>query len=137
METNDLRLYGAKLLFQFRWELNGISNKRRICEERIIHIHASSPEDALKKAKQKGMEEEQEPYYIDDKKIYFEFIGILDLKEFGIELEMDEVWWEFYEMMNPMERKAQIIPDEEKLSVFEDSSNKKGRVRFPISSDLS
>jgi hypothetical protein len=32
--------YAAKLLFQFRVEVNGDSGKRRLCEERIVVLEA-------------------------------------------------------------------------------------------------
>ncbi len=48
--------YSAKLLFQFRVEIAGDSEKRRLCEERIVVFEARSPKAALAIAKRKGRE---------------------------------------------------------------------------------
>ncbi len=132
---HELRRYAAKLLFQFRWETDGISNRKRICEELVIHVSDISDERALRQVRRIARKKEFD-YHLDSKHIFYEFIGIPDLREFGIELDPDEVWWEFREMLTPMERKDQIIPDKEELSVFKNPATrrKKGRVRFPVSS---
>ena len=113
------RKYAAKLLFQYRVVIDGESNKRRFCEERIVNFTARGARDALRRAKSKGKKAEH--YYLnsDGNPVFFEFVGLCDLLELGIECEDDEVWYDIREMLTPMERKDAILPAEEELSVFE------------------
>jgi len=122
--------YAAKLLFQFRTEKNGLSNKRRVCEERIVVINAKTANEAFQLAKDRGSSGE---FSYSDKGslIFFEFIGIVDLIELGVSLEQDEVWWKFSEKVLPMERSNKLIPSKDNLSVFcnnVDSKKRKKRV---------
>ncbi len=115
--------FAALLLFQFKTTTNDIINKKRICEERIYHIHTTSSDNAYLKANQIGKEEEFS-YSDEEKLIDFEFIGIIDLIEL---LEIEDknlVWSRFQEKVYPMERKSKLIPKKEKLTVFKTDKRK-------------
>jgi hypothetical protein len=107
--------YCAKLLFQFRVLLNGPIGKRRTCEERIILIEARRPNSALAAAKRIGRSAQFEYENSDGNKVFFEFIGVMDLLHLSQECERDEVWYEIKEHLLPMERKDRLIPPEREL----------------------
>ena len=91
--ARNMNRYSAKMLFQFRADLGeGRSNVMRLCEERIVVIPAKDASSALRKAKAYGKNAEMkfegtETSYPN----YFEFVGITDLLELGIETEPEEV----------------------------------------------
>lgn len=107
--------YAAKLLFQFRVIAADWVNKRRLCEERIILLEAMSAGEALRFAKKKGREAQHSYKNSDGNRVRFEFVGILDLLQLGVECEEGEVWYEIKERLLPMERKVDIIPPEADL----------------------
>jgi len=116
-ETSNSR-YSAKLLFQFRVDLGSSSGKRRLCEERIVLVHAPSAGAALAAAKRKG--EKAEHHYENDQgnQVYFEFFGVMDLLELGCECGEDEAWYDIVERLLPMERRGKLIPPEDELCAF-------------------
>ena len=120
---NEKNIYAAMLLFQFRVVKNKTSNKRRICEERIIHFHADSPDAALHLADKRG-EEEEFDYKDGDKHIWFEFIGVSELIDLLSIENDDEVWSRFIEKVSPMERKDRLIPPKNQLAVFKGRDKK-------------
>ena len=121
--NNELTKYAALLLFQFRVVTDGKSNRKRICEERIVHLFCGTPEEAIKLAQERGKDEEFD--YEDDKRhIFFEFIGVVELVDL-ISLDgEDEVWSRLVEKVYPLERKDKLIPKVEKLSVFRQMKGK-------------
>jgi hypothetical protein len=81
-------------------------------------------------AKKKG-EEAEHHYYDRGYNVYFEFVGILEIVDIRYEPK-DEVWWQFKEMVTPMERRDQLIPPENELfAVRAISSRKLGRRKVP------
>lgn len=88
----------------------------RRCEERLIVLSARSAQSALRKAKSHGRKAEFTATAEAGNAVYFEFVGIIDLLEIGIECLPDEVWYDISIRRLPMERKAKIIPPEEKLN---------------------
>ena len=109
--------YSAKLLFQWRPVRNGNSRKRRVCEVRIVTYQAASAVSALKKTKKIGKDGE----YTEKKangEIAFEFVGVMELKDISTALSEGEVWSELVEMVEPMERQKQLIPDESELDAM-------------------
>jgi hypothetical protein len=68
--------YAAKLLFQFRVDVNGDTGKRRLCEERIINFSAGSPQQALRTAKRRGKQGQHAYTNSDGNTVTFEFIGV-------------------------------------------------------------
>jgi hypothetical protein len=107
--------YGAKLLFQFRVTIDGSVGRRRICEEQIINFRARSPGDALRGAKRRGKQREFSYTNFDGNPVAFQFVGVLDLMELGISSDRDEVWYDFRDRLQPMERRDKIIPKDSDL----------------------
>lgn len=108
--------YAAKLLFQYRIEVDGESNKRRLCEERIVLLSSKTAERALVKAKRRGKEEESSFVNDQGNNVMIEFVGVMELLQLGIECNEDEVWYELKERVLPMERMTRFVPAEEDLS---------------------
>lgn len=125
-EKDDLR-FSAKLLFQFRIEVGGDNGKRRLCEERIVTFHAKSGRAALAAAKCKGKQSEH--IYENDagNRVYFEFVGILELLELGALFAADEVWYDIKERLLPMERRDKLIPPEDQLCALLNEQARRNR----------
>jgi hypothetical protein len=105
--------YAAKLLFQFR--VIGVVSVRRICEERIVTIRAANSKKALAAAKRYGRGKTLRYKNDEGREVRFELIGILDLVELGIACGTEEVWYDIYEKVRPMERRRALIPSEKEL----------------------
>lgn len=110
-----MKRYAAKLMFQFRVVVDGESSKRRTCEDRIVLIQAKSARAALSAAKRRGKESEFRCLNDEGNPVYFEFVGIMDLLELGIECREDEVWYDIVERLSPMERRSRLIPPDSML----------------------
>lgn len=110
--------YSAKLLFQFRVDLGQRSGKHRLCEERIILIEAETAASALASAKSTGKTSEYSYENDDGNEVHFEFVGVMELLELGLECDEDEVWYEVSEKLSPMERRSKLIPAESALNAF-------------------
>lgn len=123
-----MKRYGAKLLFQWRPERDGRSRRRRVCEERIVVVKAASEESALRKAKRLGVRAEfDHPAHGRSRgHVFFEFVGVLALVSL---IDDDEVWYSLMEMMEPMERREQIIPPDEQLL---SAGRKPGPRKLPV-----
>ncbi|MDD2468396.1 MAG: hypothetical protein PHI97_30825 [Desulfobulbus sp.] len=125
----SLKQYSAKLLFQWRPVRNGNIRKRRVCEVRIVTYQAAGAVLALKKAKKIGKDEQ----YIEKKadgEIGFEFVGVMELKDISTGFSEGEVWSELVEMVKPMERQKQLIPDESELDAMRKiAPTKRGRLK--------
>ena len=108
--------YAAKLLFQFHVHVDEARPKSmRTCEERIIVFEARTAKEALKKAKLRGHKEQYTYPNDEGNTVSFEFIGIRDMVDLGDLCKPDEVWYDIKTMLNPMERKDQLIPSDAKL----------------------
>ncbi len=122
--------YSAKLLFQWRPVRNGNSRKRRVCEVRIVTYQVASAVSALKKAKEIGKDEE----YTEEKangEIAFEFVGVMELKDISTAFYEGEVWSELVEMVEPMERQKQLIPNESELDAMREiAPSGRGRLQY-------
>jgi hypothetical protein len=59
----------------------------------------------------------------------YQFVGILELMELGIEAEEHEVWWDLYRRLLPLERSSKILPREDELRVFVDYEPSTARKR--------
>lgn len=123
-----MKRYSAKLLFQFRVVANGESGKRRLCEERIILISASSAARAFEAAQRKGRSNQYHYENILGQMVYFEFIGVIDLLHLGQECEVDEVWYDIQERLLPMERKQELIPSARNLLAIREESEMRERI---------
>ena len=107
--------YSVKLLFQFRVSIINCDSKFRTCEEKIILFFIKNKKDIIKIANKRGYEEEFDYVNDDGNKVFYEFIGIVDICHLGIESNDDEVWYDIKTLLTPMERKEKILPSIEKL----------------------
>jgi hypothetical protein len=107
------------MLFQYRADLgDGRSDVMRRCEERIVVFHAINAISALRKAKAYGKGAEFEGKAEAGNSIHFEFVGITDLLELGIETEPQEVWYDIVTLKQPSERRDKLIPKESQLNAI-------------------
>lgn len=117
IDPNQLR-YSAKLLFQFRVMIGADPGVMRTCEERIVVFHATGARKALAEAKRRGRKAKLNYSNSDGNQVFFEFVGVMDLLELGPECDDDEVWYDIVVRKLPMERAAQLLPEESKLSAL-------------------
>ncbi|MFT3806818.1 DUF4288 domain-containing protein [Arenimonas sp.] len=116
--VDETSRYAAKLLFQFRIEFDGESGTMRLCEERILLLHAKRAKQALSLAKKRGKAAQHRFRNDAGGMVNFEFVGVLDLLRLGSECEEDEVWYDITRRKLPMERSATILPAERELNAF-------------------
>lgn len=130
MTNKEKNRYSALMLFQFSTTKNTNSNKKRVCEERIIVFEAYTPLEALAFAKTRGLNEELS-YTDNGIQVFFEFIGVKELIDIS-SLESDEVWYRLMDKINPMENRAKLIPDESNLDALRASVPRRhGRTLVP------
>lgn len=79
---------------------------------------ALSADEAYRIASEKGLEGKFKFKNDDGVRIYFEFVGVLDLMHLGLEAGDDEVWYEIKRMRCPMSRKRSLLPSRSQLSAF-------------------
>ena len=111
-----MQRYSAKLLFQFRVMTDKGPGSRRTCEERIICFRARSARTALTHAKRAGKASNFSYDNSAGNKVFFEFIGVMDLLVLGVEAGPEEVWYDIYDKLLPMERKSRFIPPDSYLT---------------------
>jgi hypothetical protein len=119
--------YAATLLFQFKVIVGGVPGKRRTCEERIIVIEANSARAALRHAKTRDNDSQHRYRNTDGNPVRFEFVGVMDRLELGVECAADEVWYEITDRLEPSERRAQLIPLEQHLNALLLASQRLGQ----------
>ncbi len=107
--------YAAKILFQFRVQIGGDSGVRRLCEERTIVFRASSADEAISIAKAKSKDAEHDYKNDDGYSVYFECVGIRDMICLGSECDEDEMWYDIFEKIRPMERANMLTLSEDSL----------------------
>lgn len=124
------QLLGAKLLFQYRVVARGKRFARRVCEERIILLRARGAKEALAKAKKYGAENEFTDHR-PDRQVFFEFVGVIEMVDVMTDLNENpaEVWWEFRELVRPMERRRKLLVAEKDLRAFNLGTKGRGRMR--------
>lgn len=114
-----MKRYSAKLLFQYCEKLNNKAvTKKRLCEERIITFHAKSAKSALAFVKQYGKNAHYSFKTLRDTVSYFEFVGVRELLCLETKTDVEEVWYEYRDMIQPMERRKSLIPKEENLEAI-------------------
>jgi len=105
--------------------VNGNPGVRRLCEDRIIVLRAIGARSALAKAQARGKAAEYHHPNADGTPVFFEFVGVTDLLELGVECESDEVWYDIVQKVKPMERRRKLIPAPERLNaIARERSNK-------------
>ena len=122
--------YSALLLFQHRIvsARTRAANRRRLCEKRLIVLEAGSPRQALQQAQRRGRQAEHDYANVRGDRVYFEFVGVMDLISLGCECEPDEVWYDFALLLEPMERRARWCPPAAELG----AGRRRGVVRDPL-----
>jgi uncharacterized protein DUF4288 len=105
-----LKRFAVKLLFQFRVMVNGSPGIRRLCEERLIVFKAKNERSALDKAKRRGKRSSFRFKNSDGNPVHFEYVGVLDFLELGVECDPDEVWYDLIYKVKPMERRKKFLP---------------------------
>lgn len=118
MARQKTKRFAAKLFFQFRAMVDGSPGKRRFCEERIIQFKAPRARDALRLAKSKGKEAQFNYKNSDGNKVFFEFIGVMELLCLDSICDAGEVWYEIEQYLLPKERKSKFIPKEKDLDAI-------------------
>ena len=98
-------------------------DKRRWCEERIISFRAADAKSAISHAKATAKESTYDFVNAQGLRVFFEFVGILDLLHLGEECQAEDVWYEFTQRLQPKERKRNIIPNDATL-ISKSGSNK-------------
>jgi hypothetical protein len=92
--ASDSRRYAAMLLFQFRVVTSGVSDRRRLCEKRLILIRARDGRSALRAAKRQGRAAQHNYVNAKGGQVRFEFVGVLDLLHLGPQCGPNEVWYQ-------------------------------------------
>jgi hypothetical protein len=113
--AENCRRYAVLLLFQFRVVTASVSNKRRLCEKRLIVLSCPDARTALREATRRGRRSQFHYYNAMGGQVFFEFVGILDILHLGSECEPDEVWYEIERINQPMERREELIPSRNRL----------------------
>lgn len=115
---SKVSVFAAKLLFQFKVTIDGDPGKRRLCEERIVHVKAITARMALDAVKKIGKSAEHRYKNNEGTSVHFQFVGVIDLISLSDDYEPEEVWYEWKEIMTPMERRKKLIPAEKNLSAI-------------------
>lgn len=118
MTLSENHRFAALLLFQFRVVEDGISNRRRLCEKRLLLLQAPGARAALRLAKRRGRQAQYHYGNATEGVVHFEFVGVIDLLRLGVECEPDEVWYGICEMLEPMERRERVISPEKDLQAI-------------------
>lgn len=48
-------------------------------------------------------------------RVFFEFVGVVDLLHLGAECQPEEVWYDLMDRLRPMERQAKLIRSDSEL----------------------
>lgn len=107
--------FAAKLLFQFRVGRSEES-KLRTCEERIVIVNAKTMTQGYRSAERIGKKAQTRYKNNQGDLVHFEYVGLLDLMELGIECEENEVWYEVKTLLQPMERKDKLVKSVAKVA---------------------
>lgn len=64
--------------------------------------------------------------------MYFEFVGVIEMVDVITDFNENpaEVWWEFRELVRPMERRRKLLVAEKDLRVFNVGTKGRGRMRI-------
>lgn len=122
--------YSAKMLFQFRVEVNSVSAKFRTVEERVCVTRASDSYIAHSFFNELGLKDEFS--YVNDEgnRVFFEFIGIMEMIRLGIESEENEVWYDIRTRKLPMENRHKLVPKASELQAMKEDEQKRLRARY-------
>jgi hypothetical protein len=105
--------YSAKVLFGFRYGDSTCWDSK--CLESIYHYRASSPREAIAKARRFAKSEEVDYMNTYGERVRYEFLGILDMIRLGGVDRLEEVWSDVRERNLTAERVKRIIPSDADL----------------------
>jgi len=105
--------YSAKLLFQYR--LEEADTEMRRCEESTVVVKAETAKDAIRQLKKQGKARQFRYVSTEQRRIRFEFVGIMDILRLGMECEANEVWYSVYTRKQPMERRSTLVRTDSQL----------------------
>ena len=109
--------YAAKLLFQYRVVHKGVSNRRRVCEERVVTCAAPNARAALTTFKKMAQSGQQSYLNATGGRVRVEFVGIMEMIRLFVP-DRSLVWYDMVERLVPMERKAELIPSVSDLNAL-------------------
>jgi hypothetical protein len=110
--------YVARLLYQYADINPKLRAKRRLCEESMILVTATSAQEALRLAKRHARRRRFTIRTTDGGRLAFEFVGVRDLLHLGAECQPNEVWYDIIRLVRPLERRRQILPRETDLNAI-------------------
>lgn len=118
MRKPKSELFAAKLLFQYRVNVKGHYAKRKLCEERIVHVKASTARQALASVKKIARSAEHKYVNNEGNPVHFQFVGIIDLIYLHEKYYPEEVWYELKGLLNPMQRRAKFVRADNELTAI-------------------
>jgi len=98
--------------------VDGKPGKMRLCEERIINCFASNAREALRISISEGKKAQHNFKNNDGNKVFFEFIGVMELISCDDVLDKNAVWYDIKTIKQPMERKTKLIPADKRLNAI-------------------
>src|SRR5215472_776921 len=113
--TRHNKRFAAKLLFQFRVEIDGSSGIRRLCESRVIQFEAMHAEAAFREANVRARKKQHSYKNSNGNMVYYEFIGVQELLCLDPGCDEDEVWYDLLERVKPLENKNKWILPKNRL----------------------
>lgn len=87
-----MKRYSAKLLFQYRIDIDGDPGRFRTVEERIVTTHSPDGRSALQAFKDTGRADESSYVNDDGNPVFIEFVGVVDMMELDLECRQSDVW---------------------------------------------
>lgn len=100
-------LYAATLLQQYR--VKELPSTMRTCEKTIVHVHARTYPEALRKAEALGRKLQHRYKNSEGNTVCFEFVAVTDLIDMShVKRGEPEVWYDIVKLRQPMERRAEL-----------------------------
>ena len=111
-----MKKFSAKLLFQYRVDVPGEEPRAfRMCEERMVTFQSRNVKHALSRAKKIAQATTYDFENANGDRVFFEFVGVVDLLHLGAECQPGEVWYDIVDRLRPMERRAKLIRSDSEL----------------------
>jgi hypothetical protein len=120
--------YAVKLLFEYCVFVRGVPNARRLCEEQLRLVTASSARGALREANRQGRAGQFRYRNGKGNPVHLRFVGVIGLLHIGAEMEPNEVWYSIGERLRPMERRRHLVPKPKDLNAIRDEKLLLGRL---------
>lgn len=81
----------------------------------MITFQSRSVKYALSRAKKMANATTHDYENANGNRVFFEFVGVVDLLYLGIECRPEEVWYDIVDRLRPMERRAKLIRSDAEL----------------------